>query len=73
MKNLFIIMKINFHIKKLIKKIINLKKKKMDENDLRELQIIIDEYNERKENKYRTINELFESSSINWWEIWKLF
>jgi len=66
-------MKINFHIKKLIKKIINLKKKKMDENDLRELQIIIDEYNERKENKYRTINELFESSSINWWEIWKLF
>jgi hypothetical protein len=45
----------------------------MDENDLRELQNIINEYNERKESKYLTIRELFEISSMKWWEIWKLF
>jgi hypothetical protein len=54
-------------------KITNLKKNKMDENDVKEIQIIIDEYNERKESKNRTINELFESPSIKWWEFWKLF
>ena len=56
-----------------MKFIINLKKKKMDENDLREIQIIIDEYNQRQQSKYRTINELFESPVIEWWEFWKLF